>query len=118
MTTNAAPLSQSWRQALLLLAGLIGWIGFWYWETLVAMIGIWERSETYAHAFVVPPITLWLIWRQRKQMLVEQPCKSLLYYYATPIHGTWRKYPIEAPPVLFKKVSEAPRYLLASMSTR
>ena len=78
MTVNAAPLSQSWRQALLLLAGLIGWIGFWYWETLVAMVGIWERSETYAHAFVVPPITLWLIWRQRKQELAEQPHTSLL----------------------------------------
>lgn len=78
MTANAAPLSQSWRQALLLLAGLVGWIGFWYWETLVAMIGIWERSETYAHAFVVPPITLWLIWRQRKQVLAEQPHTSLL----------------------------------------
>ena len=78
MTANTAPLSQSWRQALLLLAGLIGWIGFWYWETLVAMVGIWERSETYAHAFVVPPITLWLIWRQRKQVLAEQPHTSLL----------------------------------------
>jgi hypothetical protein len=33
------------------------------------MVGIWERSDTYAHAFIVPPITLWLIWRQRAQIL-------------------------------------------------
>ena len=78
MTATATPFNQSWRQALLLLTGLLGWIGFWYWETLVAMVGIWERSETYAHAFVVPPITLWLIWRQRKQILQEQPHTSLL----------------------------------------
>ena len=78
MTTSATPLTPAWRQALLLLVALIGWTGFWYWETIVAMVAIWERSETYAHAFVVPPITLWLIWRQRAQILAEQPRTSLL----------------------------------------
>ena len=78
MTTSVAPLTPAWRQALLLLVALIGWTGFWYWETIVAMVAIWERSETYAHAFVVPPITLWLIWRQRAQILAEQPRISLL----------------------------------------
>lgn len=78
MTTSAQPLTRSWRQALVLLVALIGWIGFCYWETIVAMVGIWGRSDTYAHAFVVPPITLWLIWRQRAQLLAEQPRTSLL----------------------------------------
>ena len=78
MTTRAAPLTPAWRQAFLLLVALIGWTGFWYGETIVAMVGIWERSETYAHAFVVPPITLWLIWRQRAQIIAEQPRTSLL----------------------------------------
>ncbi len=76
--TAAPPLTQSWRQALMLLVALIGWIGFCYWETIVAMVGIWERSDTYAHAFVVPPITLWLIWRQRAHILAEQPRTSFL----------------------------------------
>lgn len=26
---------------------------------------IWARSDTYAHGFVVPIISLWLVWRQR-----------------------------------------------------
>ncbi|WP_416336459.1 exosortase A [Dechloromonas sp. A34] len=42
------------------------------------MVTIWLRSETYAHAFVVPPISLWLIWRQRTQVLAEQPRASFL----------------------------------------
>lgn len=71
-------LSSSWRQAILLLLVLIGWFVFWYWDTAVAMVGIWSRSDTYAHAFVVPPISIWLIWRQRAQVLAEQPRASLL----------------------------------------
>lgn len=78
MTTSVQKLPPSWREALLLLIVLIGWILFWYWDTATAMVGIWERSETYAHAFIVPPITLWLIWRQRALVLSEQPRASLI----------------------------------------
>ncbi|PKO89925.1 MAG: exosortase A [Betaproteobacteria bacterium HGW-Betaproteobacteria-10] len=78
MTTTVAPITPAWRQAIALLLGLLGWIGFWYWETAVAMVDIWSRSDTYAHAFIVPPITLWLIWRQRAQVLAEQPRTSFL----------------------------------------
>ena len=34
-----------------------------YRDTAMAMVSIWLRSETFAHAFLVPPITLWLVWR-------------------------------------------------------
>lgn len=78
MTHPTPPLSPAWRQALPLLLALIAWILFWYWETAVAMVSIWMRSETYTHAFVVPPITLWLIWRQRAQLLAVEPRPSLL----------------------------------------
>lgn len=33
--------------------------------TASSMAGIWMRSDTYAHASLVPPITIWLAWRQR-----------------------------------------------------
>ena len=65
MNINTSPYAPAWRQALPLLIALIGWLLFWYWETASAMVAIWARSDTYAHAFIVPPITLWLIWRQR-----------------------------------------------------
>lgn len=41
------------------------WILFWYRDTAWAMANFWASSDTFAHAFVVPPITLWMIWRKR-----------------------------------------------------
>jgi len=66
----------AWQRTLPLLLALIGWIFFWYWGTLSAMLEIWERSDTYAHAFIVPPIALWLIWRRRDELLALQPSAS------------------------------------------
>mgnify|MGYP003700494023 CR=1 FL=1 len=34
-------------------------------DTIGTMIGTWSRSETFSHGFLVLPISLWLIWRQR-----------------------------------------------------
>jgi exosortase A len=56
-----------------LLVGLIVWILYWYRDTAAAMVAIWARSDTYAHAFVVPPISLWLIWRKRHELALLQP---------------------------------------------
>jgi exosortase A len=36
--------------------------------TLMSMVSIWERSETYAHGYVILPIALWLIWRDRHRL--------------------------------------------------
>lgn len=38
---------------------------FWYRDTFMAMVSIWDRSETFAHGFVIAPISAWLIWRRR-----------------------------------------------------
>ena len=65
--------SVSWAQVLPLLFALIVWILFWYRDTALAMVAIWARAETYAHAFIVPPISLWLIWRKRHELALLQP---------------------------------------------
>src|SRR5574337_2222476 len=44
-----------------------------YRETAATMVGIWWRSETFAHAFVVPPIVLWLVWRKRAELARLEP---------------------------------------------
>ncbi len=54
---------------LLLLAAVL----LLFRETAVAMVTIWERSETFAHAFLVPPIVLWLVWRRRATLAVLAP---------------------------------------------
>jgi exosortase A len=52
---------------------LLAWILFLYRDTAVAMVTIWWRSETFTHGFLVPPIVLWLIWRQRAAMAALTP---------------------------------------------
>jgi len=63
----------AWRSPVLaflvLWAGLIGL----YWHTVVAMVGVWSGSETFTHAFLVLPISLWLIWRDRQRLAPLQP---------------------------------------------
>ena len=44
-------------------------------DTAVAMVGIWERSDTFAHAFLVPPIVIWMIWR-RGPILATMPVRA------------------------------------------
>lgn len=78
MTDRAScPSTAVWRQSLAVLALCLGWILFWYRETAVAMVTIWWRSETFAHAFLVVPISLWLIWRQRHALAQLEPRASL-----------------------------------------
>jgi exosortase A len=36
--------------------------------TVESMVSIWMRSGTFAHAFLVPPIVIWMIWRQREKL--------------------------------------------------
>lgn len=69
-TTQASPI---WRPTLMALGLILIWIFFWYWETLSAMAVIWARSETYTHGLIVPPIALWLVWRERAQLAHYQP---------------------------------------------
>jgi exosortase A len=39
-----------------------------YYETTRSMVSIWNRSDTFAHCYVIAPISAWLIWRQRKEL--------------------------------------------------
>ena len=78
MTRIPTPYARDdWRKALLLLLAAITWVLFWYWDTARAMVAIWARSDTYAHAFIVPPISLWLIWRKRHELACLKPEPTL-----------------------------------------
>ncbi|MFA9219003.1 MAG: exosortase A, partial [Sphingomonadaceae bacterium] len=34
-----------------------------------SMLAVWHRSATFAHGYLILPISLWLIWRQRDSLL-------------------------------------------------
>ncbi|WP_332740846.1 exosortase A [Hydrogenophaga sp.] len=67
-----------WRLPLASLVLLLLAILALYSHTLLGMVSIWSRSDTYAHGFVVPVISLWLIWRIRHSLAVLQPRPSWL----------------------------------------
>ena len=56
--------------ALLLLTAM-------FWPTFYSMASIWERSETFAHGFLIFPISIWLIWRKRDELAQIQPRPDL-----------------------------------------
>ena len=63
----------TWRLPFAVTIGLLLLVLLAYRETGAAMVGIWMRSETFTHAFVVPPIVAWLIWRKRGELAPLQP---------------------------------------------
>ena len=81
---SAAQRTGQWRQAFPALVLLIAWTLFLYRETAIAMVTIWSRSETFTHGFLVPPIVLWLVWRQRQAMaaLVPRPMAGAFVFAA------------------------------------
>ena len=75
-TLTARPVASVWRAPLLAFIALLAVLLGLCYATAEAMVQIWLRSETFTHAFVVPPIVLWLVWRQRDalRLLTPRPC--------------------------------------------
>ena len=71
-TASPAP-NAAWRRAAVALALLeLALIGL-YVGTAQGMVDIWWRSGTFNHAFLVPPISLWLIWEKRHELAALAP---------------------------------------------
>ena len=69
-------LPAAWRRALPALLLLLAAILLLYRDTAVAMVTIWDRSDTFAHCFTVLPIVLWLVWRRREALAAQTPRPS------------------------------------------
>jgi len=65
--------SREWSWVLIAVAAFIAWLCVWYWDTLASMVSIWYRSETFAHGFLVFPISAWLVWRRRTELAQLTP---------------------------------------------
>lgn len=67
----------TWLLCGLLLIALLIWLFGWYGETTLSTIAIWKRSETYAHGFLIFPISAYLIWTRRNDVLALRPDPSV-----------------------------------------
>lgn len=83
-------LTQRWRNALPAVLILVAWVLVLYRDSATAMVLIWYRSETFTHGFLVPPIVLWLIWRQRRIIEIQRPLPSLgIFFFVTGAAVAW-----------------------------
>ncbi len=71
------PATRAWTVALGATIIYVGWLVGWYWDTVASMVAIWYRSDTFAHGFVVFPITGWLVWRKRHELALLTPSPAL-----------------------------------------
>ena len=69
-------MTHAWRNSLSALLLALALSAACYWPTLAGMVAIWERSGTFTHAFLVPPISLWLIWRLRAPLAEFVPAPA------------------------------------------
>ena len=76
---NAEPGNGSnWRSALpLLILAIVALVAL-YWSTAQSIVAIWDRSETFAHGFLIVPIVLYLIWTRRHLIARETPVADWL----------------------------------------
>jgi exosortase A len=73
---DRSALPQSWRSPLLALGIAIAVVCIAFFSTAASMVDTWLNSATFTHGFAVVPITLWLIWRRREQLLAVTPRPS------------------------------------------
>ncbi|MCW8834310.1 MAG: exosortase A [Colwellia sp.] len=55
-----------------------------YQEAILGMEAIWSRSDTFAHGYFILPISIWLLWRDKDNLL------------ASKVSSTWLPLPILA----------------------
>ena len=73
VTATETATLESWkRQAAFLILSFILLFAFYY-PTFESMVSVWSRSDTFAHGFIILPISLWLIWRIRAQLVATEP---------------------------------------------
>lgn len=89
--TGPPEVGRASARAGLCLAGLFGVaLLAVYHETAWSMVAIWTRSETFAHGFLILPISLWLIWSLREE--IDQFCpepQPLVALLLVPLGAGW-----------------------------
>jgi len=66
-----------WRMATILVLATITVMLAIYQQTVLSTVAIWQRSETFAHGFLIFPISIYLIWTKRKPLAEITPRPDL-----------------------------------------
>src|SRR3546814_20720933 len=69
---------RQWQQAMPGLGLLIAVIVWAFWDSAVSMSSIWYHSPTFNHGFLIPLISIWLIWNRRDALMAVAPRGRIL----------------------------------------
>jgi exosortase A len=78
MDWSSQPPQLGWRSALPLIAGAVLAILAIYADTARSIVSLWGSSDTFAHGYLIVPITLFLVWTKRQEVAVLAPRPDVL----------------------------------------
>lgn len=67
------PALAPWPAAFILAAVVLLAVAALHHETALSIARIWARSETYAHGWLILPISAWMVWRRRADLAGLEP---------------------------------------------
>jgi exosortase A len=65
--------SKVWPYVVALAFSALFWLLAWYGGAVQSMVETWQRNETFAHGFLIAPISAWMIWRRRQEIAALTP---------------------------------------------
>ncbi|HEB97828.1 MAG TPA: exosortase A [Sedimenticola thiotaurini] len=68
-----ATAATGWKTTLPVVVAFILLLLVVFRDTTWSMVQIWTRDETFAHGYLILPITLWLVWRKRDRLASIAP---------------------------------------------
>jgi exosortase A len=81
---------RGWRSALPIIGAAVLAILAIYWETAQSIVAIWRSSETFAHGYLIVPMTLVLVWMKRREAAALAPRPDVLGLLLLAVAGfTW-----------------------------
>ena len=79
-----------WRLVLSTLVLVLAVLGGLYYTAWWSLVATWMSSGTYAHGFLILPISLWLVWEKRDALIDAVPQPTLLpTLLMLPIGAVW-----------------------------
>ncbi|RVU30757.1 exosortase A [Neptunomonas marina] len=83
MTVSSTPtksysFANPWQQHAVWLSCFLVVLAVTFFDTIASMVSVWSRSDTFTHAFLILPISLWLVWGKREALADIAPRHSLL----------------------------------------
>lgn len=77
-----AELQHLWKQKLSIFLISVVILGLVFFNTIDSMVQIWLRSETFTHGFLILPISLYLVWLNKKPLSLLVPASQ---FWALPL---------------------------------